>query len=338
MQDFHAPIRHRAFIPVAQYWMIASFSGGSHPDSPHSFTRDSASSPADEAAPDGRSPSRWSCLLPSRSSLTLILIPTSLLAIGTGGFSALEPDWTVLDCLYFSIVALSGVGYGCITPSSFHSRRFCFIYLLLGVPAFPVTTSLLLDPAYACVHRMVMGPVKRLAVAVLERTGAAQTLLRDDPLRPPPVAFYLLRGVMSTYLLNTLLCSLAALPILLFEGGEFGDSLRPNGDQQLQMLSATYFTFVTASTVGFGDVCPVSQAARAYTLVVVVCGVAAMGHLISKLGSDYAEWQRLTVRAGQLRRQLDAALIQGLDTTGRGIAAWSKSALGEAMAVHQRLL
>ena len=318
--------------------MIASFSGGSHPDGPHSFTRDSASSPAEEAASDGRPPSRCSCLLPSRPSLALILIPTSLLAIGTGGFSALEPDWTVLDCLYFSIVALSGVGYGCITPSSFHSRRFCFIYLLLGVPAFPVTTSLLLDPAYACVHRIVMGPAKRLAVAVLERTGAAQTLLRDDPLRPPPVAFYLLRGVMSTYLLNTLLCSLAALPILLFEGGEFGDSLRPNGDQQLQMLSATYFTFVTASTVGFGDVCPVSQGARAYTLVVVVCGVAAMGHLISKLGSDYAEWQRLTVRAGQLRRQLDAALIQGLDTTGRGIAAWSKSALGEAMAVHQRLL
>ena len=47
-------------------------------------------------------------------------------------YSAAE-DWSLIQSLYFSVVTLTTVGYGDLTPTSEYSRIFTIVYIFIGV-------------------------------------------------------------------------------------------------------------------------------------------------------------------------------------------------------------
>lgn len=55
-----------------------------------------------------------------------------LLVIGTVAYRALE-DWSWVDSLYFSAVAVTTVGFGDLTPSTDASKLFTVAYVLSGI-------------------------------------------------------------------------------------------------------------------------------------------------------------------------------------------------------------
>lgn len=55
-----------------------------------------------------------------------------LLLVGTVAFRILE-DWSWVDSLYFSAVAVTTVGFGDLTPSSDASKLFTVAYVLTGI-------------------------------------------------------------------------------------------------------------------------------------------------------------------------------------------------------------
>ncbi len=55
-----------------------------------------------------------------------------LLTTGTVGYHFLE-DWSWVDSLYFSVVAVTTVGFGDITPSTDPSKLFTVGYILVGI-------------------------------------------------------------------------------------------------------------------------------------------------------------------------------------------------------------
>jgi voltage-gated potassium channel len=55
-----------------------------------------------------------------------------LLLSGTAFYWAAE-DWSLIESLYFSVVTLTTVGYGDLTPSSDYARIFTIIYIFIGV-------------------------------------------------------------------------------------------------------------------------------------------------------------------------------------------------------------
>jgi hypothetical protein len=55
-----------------------------------------------------------------------------LLAVGTVVFRLLE-DWSWVDSLYFSVVAVTTVGFGDLTPSTDASKLFTVAYILSGI-------------------------------------------------------------------------------------------------------------------------------------------------------------------------------------------------------------
>lgn len=80
----------------------------------------------------------------NKISTQLFVSVTTLLgwiAIGTFIFHRLE-DWTRIQSFYFSVVTITTVGYGDLTPSSEASRLFTAIYILVGVSIGLVTLSL----------------------------------------------------------------------------------------------------------------------------------------------------------------------------------------------------
>lgn len=56
----------------------------------------------------------------------------SVVAGGTIMYRLLE-DWGWVDSLYFSVITLTSVGYGDLTPSSAESKLFTVIYIVIGI-------------------------------------------------------------------------------------------------------------------------------------------------------------------------------------------------------------
>ena len=62
------------------------------------------------------------------------LYPTGRLAQTRGRSSYwTAEDWTLIQSLYFSVVTLTTVGYGDLTPTSDFSRIFTIIYIFIGL-------------------------------------------------------------------------------------------------------------------------------------------------------------------------------------------------------------
>ena len=55
-----------------------------------------------------------------------------LLALGTVVYHYLE-DWSWVDSLYFSVVAVTTVGFGALSPTTDGSKLFTVVYILLGI-------------------------------------------------------------------------------------------------------------------------------------------------------------------------------------------------------------
>ncbi len=62
----------------------------------------------------------------------LELAAALLLVTGTVAYRYLE-DWSWIDSLYFSTVALTTVGFGDLTPTRDITKLFTVVYLLTGV-------------------------------------------------------------------------------------------------------------------------------------------------------------------------------------------------------------
>lgn len=80
-------------------------------------------------------------VLVSIASLFLFMFLASLI------FMALEKEqsWNLRDAWYFSVITLSTVGYGVLTPSTDTTRIFVMLYLIFGVVYFIFTISLLTE-------------------------------------------------------------------------------------------------------------------------------------------------------------------------------------------------
>jgi hypothetical protein len=62
----------------------------------------------------------------------LVASAVALVAVGTIAYRLLE-DWSWVDSLYFSVVAVTTVGFGDLTPSTDSSKLFTVLYILSGI-------------------------------------------------------------------------------------------------------------------------------------------------------------------------------------------------------------
>jgi len=70
--------------------------------------------------------------LRDKQYLKLLFLTTSVIGMGTIVFRFLE-KWDWLDCLYFSVVTLTTVGYGDFAPTTSAGKVFTIFYIILGL-------------------------------------------------------------------------------------------------------------------------------------------------------------------------------------------------------------
>lgn len=90
------------------------------------------------------------------------------------------------------------------------------------------------------------------------------------------VAVYLLVGLTFAYLYALLL---QLLP------GAFNMVVRPGFDDSIQMESFTYFSFITLTTLGYGDITPVHPTARMFVAIQALFGQLYPATLLARLVS-----------------------------------------------------
>jgi len=106
-------------------------------------------------------------------------------------------------------------------------------------------------------------------------------------LRAPSVNAEVLCASISAYLMLGLIWTIAYWLVDIFTPGAFAFSA--NGESQsMRGFNAFYFSFVTLSTVGYGDITPVSKIARMLAAMEAMTGLLYVAVLIARLVSLYS--------------------------------------------------
>jgi len=105
-------------------------------------------------------------------------------------------------------------------------------------------------------------------------------------LRSPRVNSEVLSAAVSVYLLLGLLWASAYVLVERLAPGSF--IVLPNRGQPLHGFEAMYFSLITLTTVGYGDIVPVSGAARMLAVMEATTGTMYVAVLVARLVSIYS--------------------------------------------------
>jgi hypothetical protein len=95
-------------------------------------------------------------------------------------------------------------------------------------------------------------------------------------------------AAIAGYLMLVLLWSLAYTLVSQVVPESFVFTVGPESGHTMKDSTATYFSFVTLCTVGYGDIVPVSGIARSLAMMEAGIGVFYMAMLISRLVTLYS--------------------------------------------------
>jgi len=107
-------------------------------------------------------------------------------------------------------------------------------------------------------------------------------------LRAPRVNSEVMYAGISVYLLLGLSWMFAYLIVDGLIPGSFAFSTGPSAGQSMTGFNAYYFSFITLTTVGYGDITPVSNGARALAAMEAMTGTLYVAVLISRLVALYS--------------------------------------------------
>ena len=234
--------------------------------------------------------------------------------------------WTVIDSVYFSMASMSTVGYGDLSPSaSGGSRIFTSFFILVGMIGPFYILSIALGRRLVRIESMYRYLTVKLGFkwkeVDIDGDGAADLQV------PPHVFLYYLEGFAFWIfmIVVTNFGSAGVLYALLRQ--HFDDEVRGRVDllgQDYEWATpdywdALYHCWVTTTTVGYGDVRMMTQAARLWTSIHIAYAVGILGGFLSKMQELSDERKRQLKRWEMLQKKLDVELMMSLDKDGNGV-------------------
>ena len=232
-----------------------------------------------------------------------------------------KEDWTVVDALYFTMVSMSTVGYGDLSPSDSVSKVLTMAFVLVGVAVVFCQTSQVLaaasdDCERRVIHFFVMMADKRARDkmfmtgrgASVGHLGQLVDLDGDgvaDVVEPPgALVFWTQHYAFNVVVFVALQLISSAVFTEVQPDMNFGDAL--------------YLCVVTSTTVGYGDIPITTQNARLFSFFHILLSVSWLGAAITQLEPLRGVRRQQLQRMELLKRKLDTELITSLDRDGGG--------------------
>ena len=208
-----------------------------------------------------------------RFSTVQLLIALSLFFIWAPFVEEIEGGELIVSGL-FSLVLLAGV------VAVADRKRVMVIAIVLAIPA-------IAGRWINHFHPDLIPPVVFLVAGLILIAFVVGNLLRFV-LRSPSVNTEVLCASISAYLMLGLIWTMAYwLVDQLTPGGAFSFNTK-TGPQSMNEFNGFYFSFITLSTVGYGDITPVSRIARWLAAMEAMTGLLYMTVLIARLVSLYS--------------------------------------------------
>ncbi|VDO92924.1 unnamed protein product [Soboliphyme baturini] len=156
-----------------------------------------------------------------------------------------EKRWTYASSLLFAFTLITTIGYGNLTPVTFYGRLFCIIYGIVGIPLAMLTIAnlgrFLLDAVLVAETWIV-----RFCKEMLQKSSTPDSFDR----RKNSTCLYKTTDGSKTSVLSTV----GAIVVFLSTIG-IGAACLPLWEE-MDFFTALYFSFVTVTTIGFGDIVP----------------------------------------------------------------------------------
>ena len=208
-----------------------------------------------------------------RFSTVRLLVALVILLVSAPFVEELEGGHLILSVL-FTVVLIAAVF------AVANRKRSLAIALVLAVPA--ITARWINQVRPDLVH-----PAVFLVCALVLLAFVIGHLLYFV-LRAPVVTVEVLCASIAAYLMLGLTWTVAYwLVDQLTPGGAFSFNT-PRGSRSMNGFTGFYFSFITLSTVGYGDITPVSQAARWLAAMEAMTGLLYLAVLIARLVSLYS--------------------------------------------------
>jgi hypothetical protein len=205
-----------------------------------------------------------------RFSTVQLLIALALFFISAPFVEEIEGGELVVSAL-FSLVLLAGV------VAVADSKRVLVIAIVLAIPAIAGRWINHFRPD-------LIPPAVFLVAGLILIAFVVGNLLRFV-LRAPSVNTEVLCASISAYLMLGLMWTMAYwLVDQLTPGGAFSFNTNA-GPRSINGFDGFYFSFITLSTVGFGDITPVSRMARWLAAMEAMTGLLYVAVLIARLVS-----------------------------------------------------
>jgi len=208
-----------------------------------------------------------------RFSMVQLLIALALLIFFVPFVEEIKGGDLIVSAL-LSLVLLAGV----LAVAS--RRRTLIIALLLAIPA-------VAGRWINHFHPHLVHPAPFLVAGIGLVAFVVVNLLRFV-LRAPSVDVEVLCASISAYLMLGLIWTMAYWLVAQLTPGAFAFNTTTGTKETMEGFNAFYFSFVTLSIVGYGDITPVSKVARMLAATEAMTGLLYVAVLIARLVGLYS--------------------------------------------------
>jgi voltage-gated potassium channel len=209
-----------------------------------------------------------------RFSTTQLLVALALLFFSFPFAQDIGPG-PYIESILLSLVLISAV------LAVAGSRRALVIALLLGIPSLAARWTSHFRPDLVPPEVFLIGGLLLILFVVWH-------LLRFV-LRSPAVDVDVLCASISAYLMLGLIWTIAYWLVDEIVPNAFAFNTTAGANESMKGFNAFYFSFITLSTVGYGDITPVSKVARMLAAMEAITGLLYVAVLIARLVSLYSK-------------------------------------------------
>lgn len=225
--------------------------------------------------------------------------------IGTLTYSLWIPEWNAVDAMYFSVATFTTIGYGDIVPMTSGQQAFTIFFILLGGATISfIGFAFLFDHLYNSfeeilkeskaltseyfLERLDQGGLEEMRMIVEEESSFWSDLFRTVG-QVTPMTFALI------------------VPPLIM--GYYED---------WTVLSSFYFTVVSASTIGYGDITPKNTWMRLITVFYMPLCIGVMAKALSELAAVYIRHKAKAGEQEYFNRKLSENDFALMEVDGEG--------------------
>ncbi|VDM54975.1 unnamed protein product [Angiostrongylus costaricensis] len=175
-------------------------------------------------------------------------------------------SWTFVTALFFTATLLTTIGYGNLVPVTWHGRMFCIAYALLGVPLILITVA---------------------DIGKFLSENIVWLYSRRNYFSPYILYFCKYSKVREKKGLEQYISIPVALIVMILLGYMAIGAVLLGSWENWQFFSGFYFSFITMTTIGFGDIVPINREFYLLDLCYIIIGLAITTMCIDLVGIQY---------------------------------------------------